>query len=193
VTGESSPDALTLQAVSAASVDAMIAREREELVRRYETLLTGYQPALTRMAASYEWAPHKREDLLQEILLAIWKALPKFRGDCSERTFIFRIEQNRCLTHIWQRGRDAQTSDDPLDVADPHSNPEAQAIAVREQSRLQDAIRSLPIAYRQVLTLTLEDLSQAEIAAVLGITENNAAVRLNRARNALKKVLGGPR
>ena len=193
MTSESSPDALTLQAVSATPADVMIAREREELVRRYETLLAAYQPALARMAASYEWAPHKREDLLQEILLAIWKALPKFRGDCSERTFVFRIAQNRCLTHIWQRGRDAQTADDPPDLADPHSNPEAQAIALREQSRLQDAIRSLPIAYRQVLTLTLEDLSQAEIAAVLGITENNAAVRLNRARNALRKMLGGPR
>jgi RNA polymerase sigma-70 factor (ECF subfamily) len=190
VTGESSPDALTLQAASA---EAMIAREREELARRYESLLAAYQPALARMAASYEWAPHKREDLLQEILLAIWKALPKFRGDCSERTFVFRIAQNRCLTHIWQRGRDPQTADDPPDLEDPRSDPEAQVIALREQGRLQDAIRSLPIAYRQVLTLTLEDLSQAEIAAVLGITENNAAVRLNRARNALRKVLGGPR
>jgi RNA polymerase sigma factor (sigma-70 family) len=190
VTGESSPDALTLPAASA---EAMIAREREEFVHRYESLLAAYQPALTRMAASYEWAPYQREDLLQEILLAIWKALPKFRGDCSERTFIFRIAQNRCLTHIWQRGRDAQISDDPPDLVDPRSNPEVQAIALREQNRLQDAIRSLPIAYRQVLTLTLEDLSQAEIAAVLGITENNAAVRLNRARNALRKMLGGPR
>ena len=190
MTGESSPDAFTLQAASA---EAMIAREREELVRRYEILLVAYQPALARMAASYEWAPHKREDLLQEILLALWKALPKFRGDCSERTFVFRIAQNRCLTHIWQRGRDAPTAEEPPDLADPRSNPEAQAIASREQKGLQDAIRSLPIGYRQVLTLTLEDLSQAEIAAVLGITENNAAVRLNRARNALRKLLGGPR
>jgi DNA-directed RNA polymerase specialized sigma24 family protein len=45
------------------------------------------------------------------------------------------------------------------------------------------------VNYRQVLTLALEDLAPAEIAAVLGVTENNAAVRLNRARKALRAIL----
>jgi RNA polymerase sigma factor (sigma-70 family) len=52
------------------------------------------------------------------------------------------------------------------------------------------AIQSLPLAHRQIIVLMLEDLSHAEIAEVLGITENNVAVRLNRARNALKNAMG---
>ncbi len=52
------------------------------------------------------------------------------------------------------------------------------------------AIRTLPLIQREVITLTLEELSQAEIGEVLGITENNVAVRLNRARKSLRRLLG---
>jgi RNA polymerase sigma-70 factor (ECF subfamily) len=54
---------------------------------------------------------------------------------------------------------------------------------------LQDAVRSLPLALRQTVTLALEGFSQQEIAETLGISANNAGVRLNRARNALKTML----
>ena len=52
-------------------------------------------------------------------------------------------------------------------------------------------IRTLPLPYRQVLTLALEDLAHDEIADVLGTTANNVTVRLSRARDALRKAMGG--
>jgi RNA polymerase sigma factor (sigma-70 family) len=66
--------------VSTASIEESFAR-----------ILREHGSALARLAASYAHDPADREDLLQEILLAIWTALPRFRGDCSERTFAFRI------------------------------------------------------------------------------------------------------
>ncbi len=66
---------------------------------------------------------------------------------------------------------------------------EALAIDSRRRETLLAAIRALPVNYRQVITLALEDLAPAEIAAVLGVTENNIAVRLNRARTALRTIL----
>ena len=65
-----------------------------------ETILRVYGPALRRVAASYERAPKDREDLLQEIALALWLALPRFRGECTLRSFVFRIAHNRGLTHV---------------------------------------------------------------------------------------------
>jgi RNA polymerase sigma-70 factor (ECF subfamily) len=52
------------------------------------------------------------------------------------------------------------------------------------------AIQQLPVGQRQVIVLTLEGLSHAEMADVIGITENNVAVRVNRAKSALKEILG---
>ena len=57
-------------------------------------------------------------------------------------------------------------------------------------SRLQAAVQALPIGLRQVVVLTLEGLSNAEVADIVGISENNVAVRLTRARAALSRSLG---
>ena len=163
---------------------------RKELERQYEDLLKEYGPGLSRLAASYEYLAHVREDLLQEIRLALWAALPGFRGECSLRTFVYRIAHNRGLTHVYRRRRQVLESEESEKIIDPKSDPESSAIQNAMQARLAQAIRSLPVAYRQVITMSLEGLPHAEIALVLGISESNVAVRLNRARALLREKLG---
>ncbi len=162
---------------------------REQLEQEYEQLWRDYGASLGRLASSYESDTHAREDLLQEIRLAIWIALPRFRGESSLRTFVFRIAHNRALTHVWRRKRTAP-SEDSQEAPDTRDGPEVAAIENVNRSRLMEAIQQLPISFRQVITLSLEDLSHAEIAGVLGISENNVAVRMNRARKVLKEKLG---
>jgi RNA polymerase sigma-70 factor (ECF subfamily) len=134
-----------------------------------------------------------REELVQEIALAIWQALPHFRSECSERTFVFRIAHNRGLTHVWRRRpahqplEDLEEADQPID---PRPHPDEHLARSDQRARLMEAIHSLPVGHRQMIVLMLEGLSHAEIAEVVGITENNVAVRLNRARNALKVAMG---
>lgn len=164
---------------------------RRQLEQQYENIWNQYGSSLSRLASSYEDVPHAREDLLQEIQLALWKALPTFRGDCSMRTFVYRIAHNRALTHVWRRRMQAQSSTELTDVDDPRPGPESSTISNANYSSLLNAIRKLPVAYRQVVTMALEELPQGEIATVLGITENNVAVRLNRARKFLRRELGG--
>src|SRR5580658_5431832 len=162
---------------------------REQLESGYDRLWAEFGASIGRLASSYESRAHAREDLLQDIRLAIWTALPRFRGDASMRTFVFRIAHNRALTHVWRRKKAGQP-EEAENVVDARENPEASAIENTNRAKLVDAIRGLPIPFRQVITLALEDLSHAEIAAVLGISENNVAVRMNRARNLLKEILG---
>ena len=125
--------------------------------------------------------------------MAIWRALPRFRGECSERTFIYRIAHNQGLSHVWRRHplpqplNELVESEEPVD---PRPHPDEQTAQEHRKIRLVTAIQSLPVSYRQIITLVLEELSHAEIAEVLGISENNVAVRLNRARKALKAVMG---
>ena len=169
----------------------MLVAERERLEKEYEHVWGLYSESLRRLAASYESAADRREDLLQEIRLALWKALPTFRGECSMRTFVYRVAHNRALTHVWRRRAQEVSSEDLSEVSDPNPGPESTAIRKADQESLMSAIRRLPVPYRQVITMVLEELPQSEIAAVLGITENNVAVRLNRARNWLRRELGG--
>ncbi len=70
---------------------------------------------------------------------------------------------------------------------DMKPSPERVAIASANRDHLFRSIRELPLGLRQAISLTLEGLTNAEISEVLGITENNVAVRLNRARAMLRE------
>ena len=72
----------------------------------------------------------------------------------------------------------------------PLPDPEHALSTEQRRERLQAAVQSLPLGLRQVVVLTLEGLSHAEVADIIGITENNVAVRLTRARAALSRLLG---
>jgi RNA polymerase sigma factor (sigma-70 family) len=155
---------------------------------RFQRLLAANGPALLRLASSYARNRSDRDDLFQEISMAIWKALPRFRGDSSERTFIFRIAHNRGISHIAKQ-KSYTSGDEPDEIVDPKPDPETSFKSEQRYERLLQAIRRLPLQYRTVVTLMLEGMSYAEIAEVAGLSESNVGVRLNRARDMLRNLL----
>jgi RNA polymerase sigma factor (sigma-70 family) len=161
---------------------------KAELEERFHQLLSVNGAALSRLAASYTNSKSDRDDLFQDIALAIWLALPRFRGESSERTFIFRIAHNRAITFLSQR-RTLTMPDDEIELPDPRPNPEKELAKEQQETRLFEAIHNLPIDYRQVITLILEGMSYTEIAEIFGIGESNVGVRLNRARQMLRRLL----
>ena len=68
-----------------AQAHPMLGTAAESLEARYERILREQGPALRRAAGAYEFDPARREDLFQDICLALWQALPRFRGEASER------------------------------------------------------------------------------------------------------------
>jgi RNA polymerase sigma-70 factor (ECF subfamily) len=173
-----------------ATMDRVAMDEREA---HYLRLVQEHEQAIRRLATSYEREPERRQDLVQDIWLALWKALPSFRADCSERTFVFRIAHNRGVTHIqhWKRRRTEELDED-APVVDERVDPEGDAIKRQRQARLLAAVLLLPLGLRQVVVLALEGLAHRDIGEVLGLTENNVAVRLTRARAALAQLLQHP-
>lgn len=171
-------------------VATAVAADREA---HYLRLVDAHAGAVGRLAASYERDAGRRQDLVQDIWLALWQALPGFRGDCAERTFVLRIAHNRAVTHIqhWRRRATEPLAED-APVADRGPDPERAAGDRQRQQQLRAAVAVLPLGLRQVLVLRLEGLSHREIADVLGLSENNVAVRLTRARAALSQNLHHP-
>lgn len=155
----------------------------------FDRIARTYGAALARLAWGYAADAGDHDDLLQDILVALWRALPRFRGESSERTFVYRVAHNRAISHVARRRRDTDAlRDDQL--VDPGPRPDAQLDRKERSERLRAAIRRLPESQRQAVILHLEGLSPREIAALQGTTENNVGVRLTRARQALRALLG---
>ena len=162
-----------------------------DLEQRFAALMNAEGAALTRLAASYARGSDDRDDLFQDIAVAIWQALPRFRGECSERTFLFRIAHNRGIAHIARRRPPALESGEDLELRDDRPDPEQSLSAEQQRQRLLNAVLKLPVGYRQVVTLALEGMSYQEIGDILGIAESNAGARLTRARQMLRRSLTG--
>jgi RNA polymerase sigma factor (sigma-70 family) len=164
----------------------------EDVSQRFERILREHGAALSRLAAAYAPDRADRDDLSQEILVAIWRALPRFRGESSERTFVFRVAHNRGITYQGRRRHDAPLPEAGAadEVADGGPDPAALLARSRRHRRLVAAVGRLAEPRRQAVVLHLEGLTNREIAAVQGTTEENVAARLARARKALRQLLG---
>ena len=122
------------------------------------------------------------------MLLQDLASIPAFRGEAKETTWIYRVAFNTALA--WRRGerrrREKHEKFLKFDVS-PQSQP-SHADALPEQEiveRLYAAIRQLPKVDASLALMHLDGLSYAEMAEVLGISENYIGVKLNRIRKQL--------
>jgi RNA polymerase sigma-70 factor (ECF subfamily) len=154
---------------------------------KFDRLLGEHGPALWRVIASYAPPGAERDDLTQDVLVAVWQALPRFRGESSLRSFVLRVAHNRGLSHAWRRAKRPTGEPGFLEVPDPRPGADQQAETNQRAEQFFRHLRTLPFGQREVLALALEGLPHAEIAAIIGITPENVAVRLGRARAALRR------
>src|SRR5580765_4021504 len=106
-----------------------------------------YGPALRRLGSVYMRSAVDQEDLFQEIAIAIWTAIPRFRGDSSERTWLYRIGHNVALTHVIKISKKASREvpqDEETYALPAKGNLETTLIDQQNRRRLIEAIRALP-------------------------------------------------
>jgi RNA polymerase sigma-70 factor (ECF subfamily) len=150
----------------------------------FTELMAVYAGPIRRLCAVYAVSRADREDLFQDIFLAVWRSLPDFRHDASARTWLYRIAHNVALT--WRvRQQRRQSRETPLieDMAAP-SEMDLRRLA------LTRAIAAMRPADRALTLLWLEGLSALEIEDVTGVKAATVAVRLSRIRKHLEPVEG---
>jgi RNA polymerase sigma factor (sigma-70 family) len=158
---------------------------------KLEEIVEVHAAMVRRIACAYERHPDRIDDLVQDVWIAVWQALPRLNDQSTLKSYIARITQNICVTHVRRAlVRQAEPLTDTL--PDPALAPDdATAHAVR-LARLIDAVRSLPDNLKAVASLYLEDMPVKDIAFALGINESNVSVRLHRAKAAIKLSFGEP-
>ena len=175
--------------------DALAQPKRARVTPHEElaALLREHSAMIVRIARSHESDRGRAEELVQDIHVAIWQALPKFRGEANVRTYVARIAYNRSITHVTREARRPRSAplEDIVDVMPTDAaGPEDEATESQARRRLQRAVAELPLALRLAVTLALEGFSPDEVATVLGISASAASVRLHRAKAALMDKIG---
>lgn len=132
-----------------------------------------------------------RQDLMQEVLLALWRAAPAFLGASSPSTFVYRVAHNAAL--LWHRSERRHRRH--LAIAgeiDWMTRPDVGRERADTPDRLDHlyaTIRSLPPIDRSLIILSLDGLGYREIADIHGLSESNVGARLTRLRKRLAELM----
>ena len=169
---------------SASSAEAAeIARDE-----RYLEAAALYGAALERMARAYEADPSRRQDLLQDVHVAIWRSLLTFDGRCSLLTWVYRVAHYTATKHMLANRRvrlhEMHTLDEIPDIED-YQGASSNAVETDSLQRLLTLIERLKPLDRQVILMYLEDFSAEAIGEVVGLSPSYIATKIHRVKKLL--------
>ena len=128
-----------------------------------------------------------RKDLFQEIVIQLWKAYPKFRGDSKFSTWLYRIGINVAITQYRRdKNRIYETAIENLKFEIP-----IEEFNLEKEEQLQEmykAISQLNDIEKAIVMLYLEDKSYDEMEEIMGISNGNLRVRMNRIKEKLRQL-----
>lgn len=149
-----------------------------------------HQGAISRSLLANEADPAARQDLKQDIFLALYQAAERLQTAELPRAYLFRIVHNVTVDHI---ARAQQQKWHPLDDEVQYQLlddcPSLQLDEQQQSQQLMQAVRRLSAANRQVILLAMEELTAPEIADILQISHGAVRVRLNRAKTELMELM----
>jgi RNA polymerase sigma-70 factor (ECF subfamily) len=160
----------------------------DELVREYRTELAGHAHRKLRCDAA-------AEDAVQETLIRAYRALPNFDGEYLLGPWLHRIMANVCIDEANRRYRDGEKVDQY--AAQPTARRSAPSVEDElgleiDDAALESALGDLSDPYREALVLRfVDDLDYDQVAALSGVSEQNARARVSRARSAMRSAMKG--
>jgi RNA polymerase sigma-70 factor (ECF subfamily) len=127
-------------------------------------------------------------DLFQEITIQLWKNYSKFRGDAKFSTWMYRVALNTAIS-LYRKSSKRIKTQDISELSFKIESREYDDTQELQLKALYGAVRTLNDIDKALIFLYLEDKPYREIAETLGISEVNARVKMNRAKDKLKKIL----
>ena len=145
----------------------------------FEEIYSLYSPQIFRVCMGYVNDSEQAKDLTQETFISVWKNLSSFRNESKISTWIFRIATNNCLRAV-EKNKRVTKVELPYHLPAIHEESQEEKLAF-----LYKAIAELEEMERIIIGLVLEDLPQAEIASIVGLSDGNTRVKIHRIKEKL--------
>ncbi len=188
------PDALSEQVPDAVAVPPIgaVGRDRQPMLDSerdgiFGDWLAAHKGILFKVVRAYAFEHADQQDLFQEVAIQVWRSVDGYRGDSAVPTWMYRIALNAAISWTRKQGRHRQ-SKQPLEIMDGLlTEPAVEADPRMEW--LYRQIAQLKDVDRSVALLMLDGFAYKDIAAIVGISESNVGVKINRIKAALSAQL----
>ncbi len=155
--------------------------------KTFLSLIEQHQGILHKVCSLYTDDDEAHKDLFQEVMLQLWRGFPRFRNESKVTTWMYRVALHTAISALKKKKRSEKylqqqqdKSKDPLE--DPHLKQDNHELLHYAMNRLNTNEKALIMLY-------LEGKNYREIAEIIGISENNVGVRLNRVKKKLKQLM----
>jgi len=151
----------------------------------FQSLIAEHQGLIFKICNMYCDDREDNEDLFQDIVLQLWRAYPSFRAEAKVSTWLYQVALNNAIARL-RKEKHMQRFERLDDAA---FNVPAENSSDERLGELYAAIKQLTDIERAVTMLYMEDCSYREIAEILGLTESNVGVKLNKVKMKLRAIL----
>jgi RNA polymerase sigma-70 factor (ECF subfamily) len=151
------------------------------------SLVNQHKAMLYKVCNLYCSTEADKQDLFQEIVIQLWGAYPRFRGDSKFSTWLYRIALNTAISDLRKQKNYIKSVEPerlPTEIQDIQYNKDKE----EKLQQLYKAINHLTEIERAIVMLYLEDKSYEEMEDILGINQNNLRVKMNRIKEKLRKL-----
>ena len=149
------------------------------------TLMAEHQGIIHKICRLYRDSREDREDLFQEITFQLWKSFPSFKGNSLISTWLYRIALNTAIASY----RKEKPTIDYVEILPEFAEESQNEELILRQERLLTAMKQLSESEKAIIALYLDDLSYLQMAEILGISENNVGVKINRIKTKIQQLL----
>jgi RNA polymerase sigma-70 factor (ECF subfamily) len=156
------------------------------LSQKFHQILEQHKGILFKVARTYCQNEADRQDLLQEMMIQIWKSLHRYNDNFAITTWLYRIALNVAIS-FYRKNTHQQNSSLPLTDEMIHIQEEASSEKQDQLNLLEQFISEFNDLDKALVLLYLEDKSHAEIAEIMGLSVTNVGTKLGRIKEKLKK------
>jgi len=148
----------------------------------FEEWLSHHKALIFKIVRVYGFTVTDQDDLFQEIIIQVWHSIPAFRRESSVTTWLYRISLNTAIK--WTKKERKHSQSETIDGV-KHILEESRMSTDERLTWLYEEIYKLDEIDRSVTLLLLDGFSYKEMASILGITESNIGVKINRIKKQL--------
>jgi len=159
--------------------------QKQEAEKQFEKHIRENELLIHKVCRIYAYTSADREDLFQEIVIQLWNAYPNFKGESKFSTWLYRVALNTAITGLRKRKKFIE-SWEPAEL--PEQIIDENAGHKEELRRLHKAIDQLNQVEKAIVMLYMEDKPYEEMEEILGLSQGNLRVKMNRIREKLRQL-----